>query len=144
MEYQDLKGETKLRYDLAIYIYEGHKDAYGVKGRHYRLWTGEGYDVNPEWTTEELEAEANRISDAVGEEIAREKAMQDRAIAAFENTIQIALDAGAPDRDTAYRWAKDAAWGDADEIDRMYGNEHLEYSNGLPYGYFDKIEAEAA
>lgn len=143
-EYEALDPVTRERYDLATYIYEGHKDAYGVKGRHYNLWTGEGFNVNPEWTTEELRAECDRIEAAVVESINEDRARKQRAIDAFERTIEIALEAGAPNRDTAYRWAKEAAWGDADEIDRMYGNEYLEYSNGLPYGYFDKVEAAAA
>lgn len=141
MNYEDLTGEAKLRYDLAIYIYEGHKDAYGVKGRHYRLWSGNGYEVSAEWSTDELRAEADRISDAVGEAIAEDRRREEAAIAAFEAAVAKCIEIGAGDRDTAIRWVKSSY--EDDGYGHWYGDEHLEYEMGVPFGFFASLEAAA-
>lgn len=141
MNYENLTGEARERYDLAIYIYEGHKDAYGVKGRHYRLF-GEGdYEVSAEWTTEALREEADRISDAVAEAIEEDRRRAERAVADFESAIERTIANGAGDRDTAIRWLKAAHEEDGYSV--WYGDEHLEFNLGLPFGYFTKLEAAA-
>lgn len=83
------------REELACYIYEAHKDAYGVKGRHYDF---------DSMSIEELRKEADRISDAVAEEIAREKEAAARAVVDFEKEVQAYIELGAGDRQTALRW----------------------------------------
>lgn len=137
--YEALTEESKLRYDLAIYIYEGHKDAFGVKGRHYGLFTGEGYEVAADWSTEDLKAEADRMEGWVIESIDEDKRREDAAVASFESTVATAIEIGAGDRETAIRWVKDA-WRE-DGYSEWYGDEHLEYNLGVPFGFFKTLEA---
>lgn len=132
--YNELTGEARERYDLACYIYEEHKSVFGVKGRHYGLWTGNGYEVSPEWTTEELRSEAARMNDWVVESIEEDKRREERAIASFEAAVAKCIEAGAGDRETAIRWVKESY--EADGYGRWYGDEHLEFEMGLPYGFF--------
>lgn len=139
MNYESLTGEARTRYDLAIYIYEGHKDAYGVKGRHYRLFTGEGYEVSSEWTTEALRAECDVIEAAVVASIRDDERREAAAVASFESSVAKAIEVGAADRETAIRWCKDA-WAE-DGYGEWYGDEHLEYNLGVPFGFFAKLAA---
>jgi hypothetical protein len=83
------------RWSLINYIYDGHKDAYGVKGRHYN------FDA---MSIAELEAEADRIDEAVVETIDRESAEEEAAIESFEATIASIIEVGAGNRETALRW----------------------------------------
>ena len=53
--------EAEEREDLIIYIYEGHKTAFGVKGRHYDFDSMSIYD---------LKAEADYIERSIVESIA--------------------------------------------------------------------------
>ena len=131
-EQKEMKTEIEMkREDLALYIYEGHKDAYGMKGRHYGLWTEDG-SVAPEWTLERLEAEAASIEAAVVRSIEEDKQREDAAIVRFEMAVAATIAIGASDRETAIRWLADAN-GDlyGDRVD----NSSFEYSHGLPYGY---------
>jgi len=119
-----------LREDLALYIYEGHKDAFGVKGRHYRLWDGNG-KVAPEWTLERLREEADSISAAVEASIKTEHEMELEAIREFEEAVQRTIEAGAGNRETAIRWLREAD----DDVQYQKDDGYFEYCNGLPYGY---------
>ena len=83
------------RWSLINYIYDGYKDAYGVRGRHYN------FDA---MSIAELEAEADRIGDAVVETIDRERAVEEAAIEKFEASIASVIEVGAGDRETALRW----------------------------------------
>jgi hypothetical protein len=83
------------RWSLINYIYDGYKDAYGVRGRHYN------FDA---MSIAELEAEAVRICDAVVETIDRERAVEEAAIEKFEASIASVIEVGAGDRETALRW----------------------------------------
>lgn len=83
------------RNELITYIYEGHKDAYGVKGRHY------DFDA---MSTEQLRAEADRISDAVGQAIDQERAQEQQDLQAFRDDVDKFISYGAGDRATALRW----------------------------------------
>lgn len=83
------------RWSLINYIYDGYKDAYGVRGRHYN------FDA---MSIAELEAEADRIGEAVVETIDRERAVEEAAIEKFEASIASVIEVGAGDRETALRW----------------------------------------
>src|SRR6056300_279356 len=64
--------EALERDNLATYIYEGHKDAFGVKGRHYNFEA---------MSLEELKAEADYISRSVREQMELEANMEKEAVA---------------------------------------------------------------
>lgn len=77
------------------YIYDGHKDAFGVKGRHYN------FDA---MTDEELVREAEWIErEIVFVREAEEKA-GDLAVEQFELRVAGTIRLGAGDRKTALRW----------------------------------------
>jgi len=83
------------RKELVTYIYDGHKDAYGVKGRHYN------FDA---MSIEELRDEADRISKAITESIAEDAKNAAMCVEEFNEVVQECMDSGAEDRATALRW----------------------------------------
>ena len=86
------------RQELETFIYEGHKDAFGSKGRHYN------FDA---MSIEELRAEANWINEEVVKSIADEEAAEERALADFKKEVETVIGYGAGDRETALRWMTD-------------------------------------
>lgn len=86
------------RQELETFIYEGHKDAFGRKGRHYN------FDA---MSIEELRAEADWISGEVVKAIAEEEAAEERALADFKKEVETVIGYGAEDRETALRWMTD-------------------------------------
>jgi len=107
------------REELVTYIYEGHKDAYGVKGRHYN------FDA---MSIDELRAEADRINNAVVEAIAEEKSQEALAEARFESRIVESIQLGAESREDAIRWILQA-----EGLDKEYDAGYICYSLGLTY-----------
>ena len=87
--------EAQEREDLTIYIYEGHKDAFGVKGRHY------DFDA---MSLEDLRSTAAYIERSIEESIAAEQAAEAQALEEFEHRIAETIRYGAGDRQTALRW----------------------------------------
>lgn len=87
------------RQSLISYISDAHKDAYGFRPR--------GYNYS-EWSMADLEAEADRLSEAVTRAIEAEEVEQNRAVEAFEQAIQNTIEMGAGNRATALRWLTDA------------------------------------
>ena len=83
------------RQDLESYIYEGHKDAFGSKGRHYN------FDA---MSIEDLRKEADWITEAVINAIDEEKAATERALAEFKAQITSIIELGAGNRINALRW----------------------------------------
>jgi len=83
------------RDSLIAYIYEGHKDAFGVKGRHYDF---------DSMSMDDLRAEADYISNAVHEAMEAEKKQQEEDLASFKALVQSTIDMGAGDEETALRW----------------------------------------
>ena len=83
------------RYDLECFIYDMHKAAFGVKGRHYDFKS---------MSMDDLRNEANRIGAAVDVAEAEEAHAAEVAIADFEATVGETIEAGAGDRETALRW----------------------------------------
>lgn len=116
------RGITNLveleRDELATYIYEGHKDAYGTKGRHYDFEA---------MTTQELKNEADRISVAVKEQMEEEAKWEAEAVSKFETSIKKYMDMGQTRKD-AIRWILQA-----EELDNEKDADYICYSLGLPY-----------
>ena len=107
------------RKDLEIFIYEEHKTAYGVKGRHYDFTS---------MSREQLEREADRIADACDEAVARERADEEKALAKFESMVSKNIALGASDRETAIRWILQA-----EGLDNEYDAGYVCYPLGLNY-----------
>ena len=93
------RGITSLadleRDELITYIYEGHKDAFGTKGRHY------DFDA---MSLEELRIEADYISTAANEAFEAEEAHKKECLKKFEALVQETIANGAGDEETALRW----------------------------------------
>jgi len=87
--------EAEEREDLIIYIYEGHKTAFGVKGRHYDFEA---------MSLEELRAKADYIERSIEESIAAEQAAEAQALEEFKAQITKVIEAGAGNRINALRW----------------------------------------
>ena len=84
------------RFDLECFIYDMHKVAYGVKGRHYNFAS---------MSMDELRKEADRIADAAEVAEAEEAHAAEVAIADFEGLVGDTIYTyGAGDRETALRW----------------------------------------
>lgn len=106
------------RDELATYIYDAHKDAYGYKGRHYDFEA---------MTTQDLKDEADRISAAVKEQMELEAKMEAEAVAKFEASVKEYMDMGQTRKD-AIRWILQA-----EELDNEKDAGYICYSLGLPY-----------
>ena len=87
--------EAEEREDLIIYIYEGHKTAFGVKGRHYDF---------DSMSIEDLRKTADYIERSIVESIAAEQAAEAHAIEEFKAQITKVIEAGAGNRINALRW----------------------------------------
>ena len=83
------------RDELATYIYDAHKTAFGTKGRHY------DFDA---MSLEELKAEADYISEACDRAMAEEAAAEARSLEAFKTLVKKTIANGAGDENTALRW----------------------------------------
>ena len=110
--------EALERDELECYIYDAHKTAFGVKGRHYRF---------SEMSLQELKDEADYISKACDEQLALEAKMEKEATERFEASIKEYLPMAGSRKD-AIRWLLQAE-GLEDERDPGY----ICYSLGLPY-----------
>lgn len=83
------------RYQLETSIYEGHKDAFGVKGRHYDFAS---------MTIEQLREEAAWIDEQAQAAYEREKAQEEAGLVSFKELVQRTIEMGAGDEETALRW----------------------------------------
>ena len=110
--------EALERDELECYIYDAHKTAFGVKGRHYKF---------SEMSLQELKDEADYISRACDEQLALEAKMEKEATERFEASIKEYLPMAGSRKD-AIRWLLQAE-GLEDERDPGY----ICYSLGLPY-----------
>ena len=112
-----------------LIISDLYKDAYGSRPREgfWRHWD--------ESTSDEKQKIWDGLCETLSREIAREKLLQEQAVADFENRIAQAIFQGAADRATAIRWMCQA-YGVPNEPGTM-GWEHLEYLLGIPYGYIE-------
>ena len=110
--------EALERDELECYIYDAHKTAFGVKGRHYRF---------SEMSLQELKDEADYISRACDEQLELEARMEKEATERFEASVA-EYQKMAGSRKDAIRWVLQAE-GLEDERDPGY----ICYSLGLPY-----------
>ena len=83
------------RYMLEQDVYEIHKSAYGVKGRHYDF---------DNMTDQELKDEYDHLCKVASEEYEREQKFYAEQVAAFKKLVQTTIDVGAGDEETALRW----------------------------------------
>lgn len=114
------------REHLEMYIYEGHREAFGVKGRHYDFES---------MSIEELRAEAEWIADAIDEENKSRRAAEAKALLEFRAQIRLVRDMCNVNRDDAIRIILDAE-GHREEYDPSY----VCYCMGLPYSIAKYIE----
>jgi predicted DNA-binding protein (UPF0278 family) len=112
--------EMTNREKLEAFIWDAYKDAYGVRPRGV-------YDFDA-MSEAELEEEADRLSDAVVEEIERERAEKAKAVRMFRAKLRAIMRYGANDRKTAMRWILEGN-GAIGECDAGY----MCYKMGLPY-----------
>lgn len=98
------------RYEFETYIYDAHKTAFGVKGRHYNFAS---------MSMQELKDEADYISKACDEAMAEEEQAETQAKADFEKRVSDLIETGAGNREDAIRWILEAE-GLADEHDAGY------------------------
>jgi len=132
--YEDFKvaEEAKMiedrRDDLMSYISDAHKDAYGFRPTYWDLSSK---------SIEELEAIADRMTDAVCDAIQRQRLEEEEALRVFEKEIAGVIDMGAGDRETAIRWIVDGL-----DMGGYADAEYACYNLGLSYkcaGMFDGI-----
>ena len=106
------------RDELATYIYDAHKTAFGCKGRHYDF---------DSMSLEELKAEADYISKACDEQMALEARMEAEAVERFEASVA-EYQKMAGSREDAIRWVLQA-----EGLENEYDPSYVCYSLGLPY-----------
>ena len=107
------------REDLEIFIYERHKDAYGVKGRHYDFDSMSYY---------ELDVEAIRIDEVAKEQERWERKCDAEALIEFRARVRKVMAFCNCNRSTAIRYILDGE-GHVGEYDASY----ICYTMGLPY-----------
>ena len=99
---------------LEIEIYETHKDALGVKGRHYKF---------EDMSLEELIAEANELAHIADHVREQEKFFAECELQSFEHHVAITIAAGAGDRLTALQWITN----DAQIMNTWFGGQDVEH-----------------
>jgi len=112
------------RSNLEISVYEMHKQAYGVKGRHYNFKA---------MSTKELEDELDHLCEVAKREAEIEKRQEEDNLKAFESRIDEALSLGAENREDAIKWILQAEGLDKEQdpgyicytLGLNYDNEHL-------------------
>lgn len=114
------------REELECFIYERHKDAYGVKGRHYDF---------EQMTYDELEAEAVRIDEAAHEQYKWERRCDAEALIEFRANIRKIGEMCNCNRDAAIRYLLDA-----EGLQGEYDASYACYVMRLPYSMAKYIE----
>jgi len=114
------------RDELMSYISDAHKDAYGFRP------SSDSRSYYARMSIAELEAEADKLSLAVGEAIKEEDAQRARNAEIFEARIASIIEAGAGDRATAIRWDRESH----DDLHVLEDIGYYCYKNGLSYSYF--------
>jgi hypothetical protein len=102
-----------------------HKDAYGFRPSElfWEEWIGA--------TDAERQAIWDSLERALEVSMEIERETEQRAIDRFEALVQVNIDAGAEDRETALRWIMDNTKCNGDW-------EFLCWEYGLPYRYFER------
>lgn len=99
-----------------------YKDAYGVRPRHV--------DTSS-WTLEQFEVEFAVLGKAIEQDEIQRKADQAEAIVKFEDRVLNLMHTGT-NRDRVISWLMDAEGCNGDF-------EYFCFTQGLPYGYFNKL-----
>jgi hypothetical protein len=107
------------RSNLETSVYEMHKEAYGVKGRHYNF---------SKMSTKELEEELDHLCDVAKREAEIEKRQEEDNLKAFESRIDEALSLGAENREAAIKWILQA-----EGLDKEQDSGYICYTLGLSY-----------
>ena len=107
------------RSNLETSVYEMHKEAYGVKGRHYNF---------KEMSNAELEKELDHLCDVAKREAEIEKRQEEDNLKAFESRIDEALTLGAENREAAIKWILQA-----EGLDKEQDSGYICYTLGLNY-----------
>ena len=107
------------RDSLITSVYEMHKDAYGVKGRHYNF---------KEMSNEDLQKELDHLCEVAKRERELEKRYEESAYQTFLKRITEAMKLGAETKEDAIKWILQAE-GLENEKDAGY----ICYSLGLGY-----------
>jgi len=96
-----------------------HKDAYGVKGRHYNF---------KEMSNEDLEKELEHLCKVAKAEREAEEKAEEQAYQNFENQITKFMKLGAGNRDIAIKWLLQA-----EGLDKEQDLGYICYNLGLGY-----------
>jgi len=107
------------RSNLETSVYEMHKEAYGVKGRHYNF---------SKMSTKDLEKELDHLCDVAKREAEIEKRQEEDNLKAFESRIDEALSLGAENREDAIKWILQA-----EGLDKEQDKGYICYTLGLNY-----------
>ena len=107
------------RYFLETDVYEMHKEAYGVKGRHYNF---------SEMSDDDLKKEFEHLAEVAKREREIEKRYEEEAYKKFENNITKTIELGAGDRETAIKWILEG-----EGLDKEQDAGYICYSLGLGY-----------
>ena len=107
------------RSNLETSVYEMHKEAYGVKGRHYNF---------SKMSTKDLEKELDHLCDVAKREAEIEKRQEEDNLKAFESRIDEALSLGAENREAAIKWILQA-----EGLDKEQDSGYICYTLGLGY-----------
>ena len=107
------------RDSLITSVYEMHKEAFGVKGRHYNF---------KEMSNAELEKELDHLCDVAKREAEIEKRQEEDNLKAFESRIDEALTLGAENREAAIKWILQA-----EGLDKEQDSGYICYTLGLSY-----------
>jgi len=107
------------RDSLITSVYEMHKDAYGVKGRHYNF---------DEMSNEDLEKELKHLCAVAKESMQQEKEYEESAYQTFLKRITEAMKLGAETKEDAIKWILQA-----EGLDKEKDSGYICYSLGLGY-----------
>ena len=107
------------RDSLITSVYEMHKDAYGVKGRHYNF---------KEMSNEDLQKELDHLCEVAKREREIEKEYEESAYQTFLKRITEAMKLGAETKEDAIKWILQA-----EGLDKEKDSGYICYSLGLGY-----------
>lgn len=119
------------RSELLSYINDAFKDANGFRPR------GSLWDYYTSLSIEELNAEADKLSEQISRQIIEEAERKAESVIRFEHRVTETISMGAKDRETAFKWIFDAE-GFEKETLQFYGYSYVEHHFDLPYGYLNK------
>ena len=107
------------RYFLETDVYEMHKEAYGVKGRHYDF---------DKMSDDDLKKEFEHLCEVAKREREIEKRAEEEAYQTFLKRISEAQSLGAENREDAIKWILQA-----EGLDKEKDSGYICYSLGLGY-----------